>query len=323
MDTPLLSIVIPTFNRAGMLRDALASLVCQQTQGKFTYEVVVVDNASTDDTRSVVESVRAAVPVRYVYQERPGDAPTRNKGVEEARGSWLAFFDDDQRAEPDWLLGLFTAARQAPSSVVGGAVHLDLSEEELRRLGGICRAALRELKPYRDLHPYDGKSMPGCGNALVARAVFDAIGGFDASMVNGGSDTDFFLRAREAGYTPWYTPRAIIRHRISPSRLTLEYFHWDALQAGDNRATLDFARSSRTMMALLGLARVGQALFVHVPLLIVGWLRRDPGAVLGRKTLIWRAEAYIRKALALLAPKVFPQRSFFESLEFRSGRVFG
>jgi glycosyltransferase involved in cell wall biosynthesis len=320
---PLISIVVPTFNRAEWLPEALESLTRQRTDGRFTYEVIVVDNASSDATREVVEGFASAVPVRYVYQEKPGDAPTRNQGVAAAAGEWVAFFDDDELAKEDWLLELYSAALQARAFIVGGAVHLHLTEEQSRRLGGICRGALRELKPYRDLQAYSGKLMPGCGNAIVAREVFDRIGTFDTTLVNGGSDTDFFLRARRGGYMPWYTPKAVILHRVPPSRLSVEYFRWDALQGGDNIATHDFRRCGRARMVPLGIARAGQAALVHLPLLILGWIRRDPGAVLGRRTRLWRAEGYLRKTLALLAPRVFPQHRFFKSLEFRSGRTFG
>src|SRR5690606_23720393 len=119
--------------------------------------------------------------------------PTRNRGVAEARGQWLAFFDDDQFAEPDWLLELFNAAHTTGAGVVGGRVALDLPPEQLKRLGPVGRGALREVSYYDRLHPYEGKALPGAGNALVARKVFEAVGNFDESMINGGSDSDLFL----------------------------------------------------------------------------------------------------------------------------------
>ncbi|MBI2824606.1 MAG: glycosyltransferase family 2 protein [Planctomycetia bacterium] len=322
-NVPLVSVIVPTFNRAQMLRDALETLVRLRTDGRFTYEVIVADNASTDNTREVAQRFESTVPVRYVFCDRPGDGPARNQGLAAAHGDWFAFFDDDQLATPDWLLELFSAARMAQALVVGGAVHLDLTEEQSRRLGPICRKALRELKPYRDLHPYSDKILPGCGNALVSREVFDSIGRFGETFRSGGSDTDFFGRARAAGFMPWYTPRAVIRHRIPPHRLTPDYFRWDALQGAENTATHNFKRVGRAGVAVLSLARLAQSLLVHVPLLAIAWLRRDPGGVLGRKTRLWRTEGYTRKALALIAPRLFPQRQFFATLDMRVGRTIG
>jgi len=320
---PLISVIVATFNRAAWLREALATLVCQRTDGKFEFEVIVVDNASTDETREVVEGIESDVPVRYLHQSLPGDAPTRNFGVSEAGGSWLAFFDDDQFAPPDWLLQLYSATLETGALVVGGAVHLDLTDEQLRQLGRHCRCALRELKPYQRLHPVSGRMDMGCGNAIVAREVFDRIGAFDTSFVTGGSDTNFFIRARAAGFMPWYTPTAFIRHRVQASRLSQEYFRWDSLRSAENRATHDFNRSNRFGVLAIGMARVGLTLIVHVPLLVLGGLRRDSAEVLDRKTRLWRTEGYMRRALSCLAPRLFRQEKFFKSIEFQSGRKFG
>src|SRR6476469_4849580 len=73
---PLISVIVATFNRAAWLREALATLVRQRTDGRFDYEVVVVDNASSDETRDVVENFQSPVAIRYLYQSQPGHAPT-------------------------------------------------------------------------------------------------------------------------------------------------------------------------------------------------------------------------------------------------------
>ena len=65
------------------------------------------------------------------------------------------------------------------------------------------------------------------------------------------------------------------------------------------------------------------ATLVTVPALVAAWLRGDEGQVLGRQTILWRAEGYLRKTLSVIAPRLFAQRRFFESLEFRNGRTIG
>lgn len=326
MERPLISIVMPTFNRAEMLRDALESLVRQETGGKFDYEILVVDNASADATRETILRVadRSAVAVHYLYQGVPGDAPTRNCGVAQAKGDWLAFFDDDQRAASGWLAALYDTAQKTGAAVVGGAVHLDLPDDVLERLGSdVRRISLREIDCYKSIHPYTDKRLPGCGNALVARRVFDAIGPFDATLVQGGSDTDFFMRARAAGFELIYTPQAIIRHHIPPERLTPAYMRWDARQGGDTTACHDAKRMRRPRLAAMAAARLAWALTLAVPRMAWGWASRDPGKILGQKIRLWRAEAYVRRTLAILAPHWFPQRQHFAELEFRHGRTVG
>jgi len=312
---------VPTYNRAEWLAEALQTLIQLETNSDFSCEIVVVDNASTDATEETVARVAegAAVPVKYVYEEQPGDAPARNRGIQEAQGEWLAFFDDDQFAEPDWVAKLHETAMHTGSPIIGGPVHLDLSEEQLEELSPICRETLRELRLYDEIHPYAEKEAPGGGNALVARAVFESVGLFDVSMTNGGSDSDFFERARAAGHKMIYSPHAVIRHRVPEQRLSVEYFKWDALQGHDNIACIDHKSKSRLALLAICVGRLGQALLVNLPLCLWARVRGNARDVLSRQIRLWRAEAYIRRTLSLLAPRLFPQTAFIESLNFREG----
>ncbi|HZZ30147.1 MAG TPA: glycosyltransferase family 2 protein [Pirellulales bacterium] len=326
MDTPLISIILPTYNRCEMLRGALECLLHQETNDQFTYEIIVVDNASSDATKTVVEEVAATspVPVRYFYQTIPGDGATRNCGIAHAQGMWLAFVDDDELAAPDWLRQLFQAAQETASPIVGGAVHLNLPEETLAQLSRFVRAtSLREIDYYATVHPYTGKRLPGTGNALVAKHVMDTIGIFDASKICGESDSDFFMRARSRGVALYYTPHAIVKHRVAPNRLTVDYFRWDAQQGCNAFAGLDYKFKGPLKLSMLCIARLGHAALVVVPKLVWGWIRRDSAEVLGQRVRLWRTEGYVRRTLAILAPALFPQTNYFADLEFRRGRVVG
>ena len=154
-DETLVSIVVPTYNRSSMLAGALETLANQKLDPGLSSEIVVVDNASTDETRDVVEGLRVAHPaarIRYVYEARQGQAFALNRGAAEARGDWIAIFDDDQLAPPSWLLELWNTARQRDAAIVGGPIHLHLDEMELAGLDPVCRGALRELHSYDEIH---------------------------------------------------------------------------------------------------------------------------------------------------------------------------
>ena len=101
MTTPDISTIVCTYNRADMLRSALASLYDLATDGEFTYEIVVIDNASTDATPAAIAAAAAesSAPLRGVHEPQKGVVAARNRGIREARGRWIAFFDDDQLAE--------------------------------------------------------------------------------------------------------------------------------------------------------------------------------------------------------------------------------
>src|SRR5215211_3933038 len=104
---PEVSIVIPTYNRSELLRDAVLSVLRQEDDGS-SFEVVVVDNNSRDDTEAVVRSLMDEYLGRlhYVLEPKQGNAHARNAGIEHAKGAIIAFIDDDVIVESNWLTTL-------------------------------------------------------------------------------------------------------------------------------------------------------------------------------------------------------------------------
>ena len=319
------SVIMPTFNRAHWLGEAIDSVVAQDL-GELRIEIVVADNNSTDDTQAVAAAAaeRAAthgVPVRTYLERRKGDAQARNRAVAESRGRWLAFFDDDQFATDRWLVELVRCAERFDVPVVGGPVLLAIDDDQRERLGRICREQLREIDLSTDVREYVGKELPGTGNALVRRSLFDDLGGFSESFPSGGSDSDFFLRARNAGHKLLYNPRSPIRHRVDKNRLTPAYLQWSALASGaEHLARFDLENHGRLGLVVRCVARLGQAGLVNGPLWLLARVRNDEGGALGRRALLSRCEGYTRRTLRELLPSVFPQRAFFASLNMSEGR---
>ena len=322
MEDPTVSIVIPTYNRSEMLHRAMESLIRQETNGKFSYEVLVIDDASTDGTREVVLEIarRSPVPVRYIQGEGKGCPRARNRAVAESRGEWLAFFDDDELAEPDWLKELFAFAVKASAHLVGGRCILAISEGERNMLGPVCRAMFGELPSCGQEQKCQSRFLPGSGNMLVKRIVFDTIGVFDETMLTGGCDRDLVLRAQAAGFVVGRASGAVIRHVIPSHRFTSDYIRWYSLLWGASFAYIDWKRWERWKTVLACIARIGQAMLVNLPLLLLGYIRRSQTEILDRKALLWRAVGYSRKTLFLLASRLFPQEQFFARLEFRKER---
>ena len=96
-----ISVLLCTYNRAQILEDALESLVAQVLPNEIRFEIVVVDNNSTDPTRTVIQKFagESDVPIRYVFEPSAGIAQARNRSLLEARGQWFAFIDDDELVE--------------------------------------------------------------------------------------------------------------------------------------------------------------------------------------------------------------------------------
>ena len=317
-----ISVNVCTYNRAEMLRGALESLICQKTDEKFSYEIIVIDNASTDDTKSVVDQVSTNCPVsvRYILEEEKVVAQARNRGVKKSQGAWIAFFDDDQLAESDWLYELYATASETGANCIGGPYFLLLKEQELNRLTPTLRSILGDSQHGNKKRRCNRTILPSTGNALVKKTVFDIVGNFDNTMQYSGEDTDFFRRVLRAGFEIWFTPKAKIYHIVPSYRLKDDYFLWTSIRFGVIFAQRDYKEWGITCLLLLCIARIGQALLINLPLLCWGYLKRYDEEILSRKCLLSRALGYTRETLYLIAPLLFPQERFFNRFEFRKQR---
>ena len=321
-----ISVVVCTFNRAALMRQAVESVAAQETGGQFAYEVVVVDNGSTDDTAEVVARLAesAGVPIRLVREPIQGVAAARNRGVAEARGEWIAFFDDDQLADPHWLSELLSLALQTGARCVGGAVELLLPAGVTRGLSLVCRRVLGATGGITTPCPYTRNVMPGTGNVMIHRSVFDRVGVFDVALTQAGEDVDLFRRIRAAGVASWYTPSAIVHHVIPPHRLDDEYFRWASLRVGACFAHRDASEHGRVYLAATLGARLVQAGAIHLPRLAWAWLRGDRETALGLRCLLWRFQGFSRYALHVAAPRWAAQSAFLAQINFRKeSQLFG
>lgn len=316
------TVVVCTYNRADMLRAAIESLLALRTDGRFHYEIVVVDNGSADHTPSVLDDFtrRSAVPLRAVREPRAGVACARNAGIRAARGEWIAFFDDDQVADPDWLYELFDIADRKKTRHVGGAVLLLLTDAELRGLPLLCRRLLGESTVIGEPRKLDRKLFAGTGNVLLHRTVFDDVGLFDESLHTAGEDTDLNRRIRAAGIEGWFVPSAVVRHVVPPYRLREEYFRWTSLRNGMHVANRDRQQWGRVAFAMIVMARLGQAVLCYVPPWLWGCVFRSPQTRLHGRCQLWRAEGYLRLALSWAAPWWFAQSDFISQVSFRTER---
>ena len=205
MSGPAISVVVPTRNRSARLRALLESL--EQQKGP-AFEVIVVDNASDDDTRAIVEAKRA----RGIRLPEPmGPAVARNVGWQEARGGLVVFTDDDVVASDGWLASLAAAHAREPEAVIQGRTEPD--PRELDRLSAFARS--------------QSASGPGpwfqtC-NIAYPRALLERLGGFDEWFWDAaGEDTDLGWRAVEAGARVIYEPAALNWHAVhEPGPLAL------------------------------------------------------------------------------------------------------
>ncbi len=323
------TVVVGSYNRAEMLAQTIESLISIDRSlaegGQFTYEVVVIDNASTDNTQEIIarfttpEGCGNAERVRGFLETEAGVTFARNRGINESAGRWIAFHDDDQMAHPRWLAELIDLATRRDLSIVGGAVHLVLPEDNQRVLAPQCRQLLGEKVGMNEEQPYGRKRIPGTNNLLVRRSVLDEVGIFDTSIKDGGEDADLYRRIRIAGYEAWYTPDAIVYHLIPAPRLGIDYMRWTATRHGQHLALREYHDWGRARLAMMIVGRFGQATLNYLPRYLMALISFQKEKAIGARALLWRSQAYLAKGcqLALLGNKNRPQDA---SMNLREGR---
>ncbi len=230
-----ISVILCTYNRAQTLAKALDSVAAATLPAGVEWEVVVVDNNSTDQTREVVEEFHRRQPgrFRYVFESHQGLSHARNAGIREARGDVLAFMDDDVTVEATWLQNLTAGLRAGDWAGAGGRILLaqTFSPPRWLALDGPCNMG-GILYAHFDLgdKPCELDSPPHGTNMAFQRKMFEKYGGFRPDLGRCGSnmmsneDTEFGHRLMTAGERFRYEPSAVVRHPVPQDRVRKEYF---------------------------------------------------------------------------------------------------
>jgi glycosyltransferase involved in cell wall biosynthesis len=222
-----------TYNRGELLHDAVRSVLAQRIAITPAFELIVVDNNSTDSTPGIVQRFAAVDGrVRYLFEPHQGLSCARNAGIREARAPLIAFTDDDVRAEPDWVAAIVRAFGEYPEAdMVGGRVLPVWPAQPPMWLTRDHWAPLA-LADYGEtpvaVTPEHQICLVGA-NLSFRRSVFDAVGVFatDVQRVRDGigslEDHEFLLRFLRLGRTGVYDPRIMLYAEIQPNRLERAY----------------------------------------------------------------------------------------------------
>jgi glycosyltransferase involved in cell wall biosynthesis len=222
------SVVISTHNRAGVLPRALNALLAQT--GDIPYEIIAVDNRSTDATADVIRAKLLESPhLRYVFEPQQGLPYGRNAGVRAARGAIVAFTDDDVEVPPDWVATITRVFEAHPDvDVIGGRVTpvwpSALPSWFSRRQLGPFALGERGDAPLRVSAENAAPCLVGA-NFAFRREVFERIGLFDPSYPK-SQDREIQLRLWRAGGVGLYVPDMAISVEVPPERLTKKYFRY-------------------------------------------------------------------------------------------------
>jgi glycosyltransferase involved in cell wall biosynthesis len=136
MNNLLISVIISTYNRCESLKDTLDSLLNQECNGSFDWEVIVVDNNSKDKTREVIDSYMPKFNgrLRYVFEPKQGLSYARNRGIKESEGEIIAFTEDDAIVDKEWLSNIYSTFMNYKCDVLFGKILLKWEGEPPRWL---------------------------------------------------------------------------------------------------------------------------------------------------------------------------------------------
>ena len=253
------SVVVCTYNRCELLRELILSLF-DQTANKDTYEIIVVDNNSTDATRFVVEeaSGKGKHSVRYVKEVKQGLSFARNAGAFQSKGDIIGYLDDDSRADRSWVESLCKVYNDFPHvACVGGRIEAvwpvgkpDWLPQSLERNYGVFDLGdnIKEIE-------YPANVLGG--NISVRKEVLLKIGGFRTVLgrslrgLLSNEEKDFCHRIQQSGGTVMYTPHALVYHKIHPERLNEAFLLRRAYWQGISNVRMNISSNNYTKGFLL------------------------------------------------------------------------
>lgn len=242
-------------NRAQSLATAVESVANQTLPLSVGWELLVVDNNSSDETRKVVEDLQQLYPdrIRYLFEAQQGISHARNSGIRNARGEILAFIDDDETADVDWLQNLTANLFGAEWSGAGGRILPQWNCARPNWLSGQSHFTLSPLALFdRGTEAGELAESPFGANMAFRKEVFDVCGGFRTDLgrigkgMLSGEDSEFGRRVIAAGRRLRYEPTAVTHHPVEKFRVRQEYFleWWFSKGRSDVR---EFGNQSKEM----------------------------------------------------------------------------
>lgn len=261
-----IDVCIASYKRPQLLARLLTSIAAQKLPEGISLAVIVVDNDPDGTARGSVESAAATgLPIQYFIQPKKNIALTRNMGVANSVGEYIAFIDDDEYAEPDWLNKLYETLQKYQAGVVFGPVIGILPSDAPKWIseGGYFKSVSK---------PTGSELLVGATNNALVRAshIDNRSAPFNPKYgLTGGEDADFFRRLRLSGAKLVWCNEAVVREAVTPDRLSAKWLIRRAYWGGQVFAEINIKPTPnlkkipwfiyRTILALI--AFIGGLLF--------------------------------------------------------------
>lgn len=230
-----ITVVICTYNRAAFIWEAMESLY-KQTLSKNDYEVIVVNNNSTDETEiKCATFISSHVDANFYYfnESQQGSSFARNKGAANAKSPLLCFLDDDAIADHDYLERIILFfENHTTAGGLGGRIIPKYIPEEPKWMSYFVSSLVGNFDYSNHLVEFALNKYPLESNMIIKTADFDAIKGFNTALPGvmgtlriGGEGKDFFFRLKALGRNIFYDPSIRVQHIVETSKLTREYMY--------------------------------------------------------------------------------------------------
>lgn len=278
----MLSIVICSYNRASYITGALGSLyACNANLNDF--EVVFVDNNSTDNSLQIANDWRAAHPhgnFMITSETKQGASYARNTGAKLATGEWLCFMDDDAVAFPDFVQNILKHIASYPERVgFGGRIIPKYIPHEPSWMSYYVSSMVGHFHYSETYTAFKNGKYPLESNMIVRKDVYDKVGGFNEALPGvvgtvriGGEGKALFYSIIELGYTIYYDPSIVVHHIVETKKLTSTYLYNVAsgMGRGEKTRTLSIGTISYVKKIIEYLIKLGAAIVLGLGYTIKG-----------------------------------------------------
>jgi glycosyltransferase involved in cell wall biosynthesis len=238
-----ISVVICTYNRGAYLSDLFDSIE-KQDFNKADFEIILVDNNSTDNTKEICNAFiekNIDMNVSYASETKQGLSFARNRGIKESEGDIIVFLDDDALVFKNYLTEINRFFNDNTHIFAGGGKILPKYENKRPIwMSSFLEPVVSVLNMGENIKEFRNNQYPIGASMFMRKEVFKTIGTFNTKLgrtgkkLIGGEEKDLFLRLKKAGYKLYYLPRAVIYHVIPDSRLTNQFIKKLAVGIGQS-----------------------------------------------------------------------------------------
>ncbi len=274
------SIIIPVYNRPDEVDELLQSLVDQSYKD---FDLIIVEDGSTKDCRSVVSAYQSRLDIAYYFKENSGPGASRNFGMQKAKGDYLVFFDSDCVIPSEYLLKVDQYLQSDPLDCYGGPDAAHASFSDVQKAINQVMTSFITTGGVRGNQKQIDRYQPRSFNMGIKKQVYDNIGGF--SDLHPGEDPDLSYRIMQAGYTTGLISEAYVYHK---RRIDFKKFATQVYKFGVVRNILFkwHPKYKSPVYAIPSLFLVATVLLIFASIIMRSWLYLLPIIFVGAAVFV-------------------------------------